>query len=89
MILPEERLVKVNGKEYVTVQDFAYATNKSPSAIYNLMKEGNYYRKLEHIKIGKTLFVAWEEMIDFPFTLQGSDGTIYHYDYDGKVVKDK
>jgi hypothetical protein len=69
----------INGAEYYTVDQFAKLVNRSPTAIYELIRTGNRIRHLRTIKIFNKRLVLASELKDFPFTFPGKGTKIAHY----------
>lgn len=87
MTIPEDRILEIEGEKLVTPTTFAYYVNKSPTAIYHLVKNGNRYRKMRSRKIGKHLWIYLSEITEYPFTESGVNGKKYHYDENCQVVE--
>lgn len=57
----------IEGKEYLTVTEFAKAVNKDRTYIYHLTTVGNAVRILKSIKVGSAVLIPMSEIDDFPF----------------------
>lgn len=88
MIIPDNRIIKLDGIDYVTSSDFAFAVAKSTTAVYHLINNGNRYRKLKVRKVGKNTYVELSELTKYPFTEPGPNGITYFYNEEGEVIKD-
>jgi hypothetical protein len=80
--------IKIEGKEYYTVKQFAALTNRAEQSVRNLINKGNRIRKLKSLKIGEKLFVLASELQKFPFTSCGPNGEVYHYNDVGEVINE-
>ncbi len=80
--------VVVGGIEYYTVKEFAKKTNRSITAVYNLVVNGNSIRKLKSKRLFKTrVMIEASEVSEFPFTPAGrrAEEKPYHYDEEGTI----
>lgn len=57
----------IEGKEYLTVAEFAKAVNKDRTYIYHLTTAGNAVRILKSLKVGSAVLIPRSEIEDFPF----------------------
>lgn len=79
--------IKINGKDYYTVKDFAALIGKNEQTVRKYIKVGNKIRRLECIKVGWSVFIPVEELTDYPFTSCGNNSqAVYHYDLDGVIA---
>lgn len=59
------------GKYYFTVEQFSALTKLSPKTIYQLVREGNQFRKLKTAVFDKKIRVLASEFTDYPFMGDG------------------
>lgn len=52
---------------WMTVRDFARATDRFPNQIYDLIKKGNQYGKLKAKKMANKWYVHKDQINGFPF----------------------
>lgn len=78
----------VNGREYLTVEQFAMITGKTPGHILRLVLYGNRIRKMRNSKILNKTIIPIDELGDFPFIRRGRGEIteVYHYDKEGEKV---
>lgn len=83
--------VNVDGKQYYTVKQFAFLTNRSTTTIYNLIGKGNAIRKLNCIRLDEKPLIPVEELTDFPFVSPGPNGKErpYFFDANGNQEGDR
>ena len=83
--------IKLENKEYLTVNQMAAITNKSTQTIYALIKKGNSVRRMKSLQVAGRLLIPVEELTKFPFTSCGinSASHVYYYDKHGKVIEDE
>ncbi len=82
----EKKIIDINGKSYLTVQDFADVTNRSIAAIRQYMALGNRIRKLKFTHFAGKPFIPIEEVFEFPFTMSGRNKSdVYNYQYNDKT----
>lgn len=67
----DEIAIRIEGKDYWLVSQFAKLTNKKEQTIRLLISKGNRIRKLNHIHIGEKPFICAEELFEFPFVVPG------------------
>lgn len=60
-------MVIIEGREYMTVKEFAEATGKDRTYIYHLATYGNTVRTLKATKVGSALLILASEATEFPF----------------------
>ena len=81
--------IKIQDKEYYSVNDFAFLTNRSPASIYHLVRNGNSIRKLKALNLlGKT-FILCTELVTYPFVQGGKRTKVYYYNEKGEKVYDE
>ena len=71
MMIKGEAPTSINGKDFWTLRQFSYFTERSDSAIRYLYRTGNRVRKLQVSYFGGTPFIPVEELFDFPFVARG------------------
>lgn len=83
-------LTTINGEEYITPGQMAAITNKTTTAIYNLISYGNKIRKIKTMRLGRQVWIPYKEIVEFPFTECGrnSEERVYHYNFDGTIKED-
>lgn len=75
-------IIKINGKEYLTVKDFALVVNRSISTIRQLLSAGNRIRRIKCEHVAGKPFIPFSEVTGFPFTISGRDfSTAFCYVY--------
>lgn len=79
--------VKVEGIEYYTVAGFAIMVNKSEQTIRRYVNKGNKIRKLNAIKVNKTVLIPVTELTKYPFTICGRSYEVYYYNSNGKIIE--
>lgn len=62
------KTMKFEGKEYVTINDFAKLSGRTGSMIHQLVKTGRDGRKLKSVTYGCRRYVLLSELEEFPFT---------------------
>jgi len=84
----EKRRININGKDYLTIKDFAMIVNRSESTIRQLLYKGNRLRRLRCDHVGSKPFIPYSELTEYPFTVAGRDFTnayTYEFDEEGKM----
>lgn len=77
----------INGKKYYTIKQFAEIIGKTEQSVRNYIRLGNKIRRLDSIKVGYTILIPVEELVDYPFTSRGNNSdVVYHFDAMGEVV---
>ena len=71
MIVNNEESININGKEYWTLKQFSYLTNRGEASITQLIKFGNRIRKLKVFKVDNKTFIEARELFEFPFIIIG------------------
>jgi hypothetical protein len=87
MLKPKDITEEINGARYFTVNNFAYATKRSPQNVRSLISYGNRIRRLKTIRLAGKPLIPYSELLEFPFTVAGRHSTeVYHYTEDGEIV---
>lgn len=73
----------IDGRQYLTVLDFARVTNRSTVNVRKLISVGNRIRKLRCVRIVGRPMIPLEEVTEYPFTVAGTSKVIIHYDMHG------
>lgn len=89
-MLDKNKIIIVNGIEYLTPITFANTVYKSTNTIWRLIKKGNSIRKMQSVKIGSTILIPLTELTEFPFTVPGNkklnDKKAYYYNKEGVLI---
>jgi len=83
--------MKVNGKGYYTVEQFAIITGKTPGHILRMVLYGNRIRKMDSTKMLNKTMIPVEELTNFPFNRRGRGEIteVYHFCQNGEKVYEK
>lgn len=72
--------VTINGRDYLTVQDFAKITNRSVASVRQYMSLGNRIRKIKSMRLAGRALIPVTEVYTFPFTMSGRNTEdVYNY----------
>ncbi len=75
-----DKAVTINGRDYLTIKDFAELTNRSVAAVRQYMSLGNRIRKLKVTKMVGRPLIPVTEVCNFPFTMSGRNTEdMYNY----------
>lgn len=75
--------IAINSDKYYDIQTFADITNRSAQSVRLLVGKGNRFRKIDHLKLGRALYIAEHELVDFPFACAGRSKLVLRYDAQG------
>lgn len=70
-ILEGKEAIKINGKEYWSVKQFAELSQRTEYTIRMMISKGNSIRKLQSINITGRRYVPVDELFEFPFIANG------------------
>lgn len=87
MNISEFQVYVINGKEFITIEDFCQAVGRTRTAINVLIKKGNKHRKLKSFRPStQKSFIPLSEYYEFPFTEGNSRNRAYNFSPSGDKI---
>lgn len=82
-----KQTIKIEGEEYLSINDFAREVKRSYPAIYSLISNGGTQPdgskvKLKSFRYNGSLYVPVSEVLDFTFATVGRSPSFYKYRFD-------
>lgn len=78
--------IEINGKDYYTVQQFAFITGKSEVTIRHKTKYETGEKQLKHIVVANKVFILASELQNYKWTFPGKGELEYSYDTQGNKI---
>jgi hypothetical protein len=90
MLIKDCQKYIIDGKEYVTIEDFCVLTGRTRTSINLLIRDGNKQRKLKVLRpsIQKS-FIPVSEYFEFPFSEGNRRNNVYNFQADGTKILNK